>query len=112
MNSIGYIAYVIVHQRSKEDVLKEFYDIYDTVLKPWIDANNLWPKLLSCCSLCIELDCRTSDVMLKIIHFSIKTRSYVLLFPPNSSPYGEPLKADFHSMKSERADEKLTLSGN
>ena len=50
VSSIGYVAYV---HRSKKDVLQEFFDFYDTVLKPWIDANNIWHKLLSCCSLCL-----------------------------------------------------------
>ena len=47
VSSIGYIAYV----HSKKDVLQEFFDFYDTVLKPWIDANDIWHKLLSCCCL-------------------------------------------------------------
>ena len=50
VSSIGYVAYV---HGSKKDVLQEFFDFYDTVLKPWIDANNIWHKLLSCCSLCL-----------------------------------------------------------
>ena len=49
VSSIGYVAYL----HSKKDVLQEFFDFYDTVLKPWIDANNIWHKLLSCCSLCL-----------------------------------------------------------
>ena len=50
VSSIGYVAYV---HRSKKDVFQEFFDFYDTVLKPWIDANNIWHKVLSCCSLCL-----------------------------------------------------------
>ena len=38
VSSIGYVAYV---HRSKKDVLQEFFDFYDTMLKPWIDANNI-----------------------------------------------------------------------
>ena len=49
VSSIGYVAYL--HHRSKEDDLQEFFELYDTMLKPWIDANNLWPKVLSCCCL-------------------------------------------------------------
>ena len=52
VSTIGYVAYL--HHCSKEGVLQDFVDFYDTVLKPWIDANNLWPKLLSCCSLCLS----------------------------------------------------------
>ena len=51
VSSIGYVAYL---HRSKKDVLQEFFDFYDTVLKPWIDANDIWHKLLSCCSLCLS----------------------------------------------------------
>ena len=51
VSSIGYVAYV---HRSKKDVFQEFFDFYDTVLKPWIDANNIWHKVLSCCSLCLS----------------------------------------------------------
>ena len=43
VSSIGYVAYV---HRSKKDVLQEFFDFYDTVLKPWIDANNILHKVL------------------------------------------------------------------
>ena len=31
----------------------DIYDFYDIKLRTLIDANNIWPKLLSCCSLCI-----------------------------------------------------------
>ena len=48
VNSIGYVAYV---HHSKKDVLQEFFDFYDTVPKPWIDANNIRHTLLSCCCL-------------------------------------------------------------
>ena len=51
VSSIGYVAYL--HQHSKKVVLQEFFDFYDTMLKPWIDANDIWHKLLSCCSLCL-----------------------------------------------------------
>ena len=51
VSSIGYVAYL--HHRSKKDILQEVCDFYDTVLKPWIDANNIWHKLLSFCSLCL-----------------------------------------------------------
>ena len=50
VSSIGYVAYL----HTNKDVLQEFFDFYDTMLKPWIDANNIWHKLLSCCSLCFS----------------------------------------------------------
>ena len=60
VSSIGYVAYL---HRSKEDVLQEFYDFYDTVIKPWIHANNLWPRVLSCCSLCLTYTVHLDSIL-------------------------------------------------